>query len=145
MECMQCSVHSTLSVYFILHLKKTNTLHMHLYKRPSSPTLLHSSRFPAPALTIPTPWKRFSNFIYSVQNMFLFHVILRFLYATPFSLHTPDPCADCHPPFRPNQCVGMLDVRDCAPFQHGVSLLVIWLDGWLRVLDIIHIHYGVGV
>jgi hypothetical protein len=35
---------------------------------------------------------------------------------------------------------GMLDVRDCASFQHGVSLLVIWLDGWLTLLDNVHIH-----
>lgn len=31
-------------------------------------------------------------------------------------------------------------MRDCASFQYGVSLLVIWLDGWLRVLDNRHIQ-----
>jgi hypothetical protein len=35
---------------------------------------------------------------------------------------------------------GMLDVRDCASFQHGVSLLVIWLDGWLTLKGVARVE-----
>jgi hypothetical protein len=75
--------------------------------------------------------------------MFLFHVILRYLYARySFSHYIPRTHARIvtRRSAQASARFGMLDVRDCASFQHGVSLLVIWLDDWLTLLDNVHIH-----